>query len=158
VPKMLWTSGIVLALAGTVLPQSDDQIVPGERVGPVALGMSLDEVARVLGKPHRTRLERIAIVYDYKEAGTCGIVRVSFGLPPGSEAVKIEATGTGCATDKGIRVGSSGAEVVRAYGRGGNVIRNEDKTTTVDDKSLGLGFVLSATDKVIAISVRRQRK
>jgi len=161
VPKLLRSMAIVVSLAGTAWAETDNQIVPGERVGPVALGMSLDEVAKVMGKPRRTRLERISIVYDYKQSGTCGIVRVTFGLPPGAEATKIEATGSGCATDKGIRVGSSGAEVVRAYGRGGagyGVFRNEDKTTIVDDKTLGLGFVLSPTDQVTEISVRRPRK
>lgn len=160
-PKLLWSIAIVSSLAGAAGAEGDGEIVPGERVGPVALGMSLDEVAKVMGKPRKTRLERISIVYDYKQAGACGIVRVTFGLPPGAEATKIEATGTGCATDKGIRVGSSGSDVVRAYGRGGpgyGVFRNEDKTTVVDDKSLGLGFVLSPTDEVTEISVRRPRK
>src|SRR6476660_3809123 len=69
--RSLWLAGVLLmGLADAALAASaprDMLIVPGMRVGPVALGMTSDELNASVGVPGTPRQEGTAISYSWGE-------------------------------------------------------------------------------------------
>lgn len=98
-------------------------VVPGRQFGLVKCGMSEDDVIAILGRPNFTDADSTGrVVHDFFRHG----VRVVFRSPPVREVDyvythlgrRLAPASSRYATDLGIRLGSSGTEVVRAYGRG----------------------------------------
>jgi hypothetical protein len=103
-------------------------IVPGERVGEVKLGMFVDDVVRVLGKPSEIRKAPhtvfggvVPLTYEYDD----GNLAIEFFTRPPSQVSFIKIYSARYVTDRGIKVGSSASDVVRAYG-GGYVSENNE--------------------------------
>ena len=162
--KRWYLLSLILALVsgGCAAVQSDSErvvpggpIVPAERIGPVALGMTVDEVVRILGRPdqidknpadHPDQIQR----YSFDRIGWF----VSFSPIPASEATTISTTSTRYVTDRDIRVGSSGTEVVRAYGREYTTNRG-GQTVWAVYSHLGIQFGLWTDNRVFRIAVMR---
>ncbi len=112
--------GDVVDLGGCVGAQldvarvaADRRIVPGERIGPISLGMYLDDVVKILGQPDRAeRAPGAAIKYFYDRHG----LFVGARDVPAITVQVVSTNNNGYVTEQGIRVGSSGADFVRAYG------------------------------------------
>lgn len=90
-------------------------IVPGNVLGPLRLGMTPDEVHRVLGQPSEVN-NSSPIVWN---AGwqAYRLWAVFRGRYPGGSVVRITTQSSRFATKHGIRVGSSISDVLRKLGR-----------------------------------------
>lgn len=55
------------------LPPADDQIVPGQRIGPIALGMTSKQLIDVMGHPHDTIQWGSYLTYNYYRGTTPGL-------------------------------------------------------------------------------------
>jgi hypothetical protein len=147
-----------LSFGSVVQGQNDYLIVPGERVGSIALGMSVDDMLRILGRPssisknppdHPVKTQ----IYYFGR-----IFVVSISPIPEVEVLSISTTSKEYVTDKGIKVGSSGTDVVRAYGR--DYFRYEGnaewfgEVVTLLYQNLGINFVISArNNSVVSVGV-----
>ncbi len=109
----------------------DTLIVPGQRIGPIRLGMDQDEVIRILGEPSYIdeRPEWAETYHVYGGRNTfLGWLVIGYNRSLAPQVQDILTADPRFATDRGIRpggrdwdghgaAGSSGADVVRAYGR-----------------------------------------
>ena len=109
------------AIFEQAMAQSDFLIVPSEgRVGPIRVGMLLDEVVTTLGPPHSMSNYPQAIVgvepgFAYYYDG--GNFRVGFTPGAVPRVTQIEVFDPRFSTDRGIRIGTSTLfEVERTYG------------------------------------------
>jgi hypothetical protein len=109
-------------------------VVPGKAVGPIQLGMSQDEVRAAVGEPERTSLGGweylsggYAVLLDKDRHTVDAILGGDMGYPHG-ELVKAFVA----RTREGIGMGSTRAEVVKAFG-----------VPAVDSRPDGGGEVLS---------------
>jgi len=67
----LLTSGCLLVGVAALGQQTGDNlIVPGQRVGPVFIGMSASELYRAMGEPDSTHNDGTWVEYQYKDLGT----------------------------------------------------------------------------------------
>jgi hypothetical protein len=103
----------------------DTVIVPGQRVGPVAMGGYVDEIVAKLGKPDRTRRSTFRgpgydadEVYYYYDRYCLSFTWYDKGLRPQVQSGfrGIHATCNRWAMANGVRAGSSIQDVVRAMG------------------------------------------
>jgi len=138
----------------------DSMIVPAVRLGAVHVGQTPEEVRRTLGTPLHTTAGSVAgtINYEYSNASPCAIDEVQFTAPPGVQVLAVSTLSHICATAKGIRVGSSGMDVVSAYGKGGPgyvETRLQGGAVNVWYKNLGIAFVVSSRDTVVRVQVRK---
>jgi hypothetical protein len=105
-------------MCSIALAQDDNLIVPGERLGPVRIGEFMEDVLKKLGKPDRIVRNDSAhyLDYYYDRLGiTFGKFTSLADIAPQIQTVSTFSNRY--ETDKGIRVGSSGMDVVKAYGR-----------------------------------------
>jgi hypothetical protein len=145
------------------LASSDNLIVPGQRIGPISLGMGMDQVAATLGQPDVARTDYypnggaayntswwydsidMKIYFTTGAAPSVSSVETRLytnrsGLTMGNTAWSDLTPGrTTFQTASGIRLGSSSFDATRAYGaytdRGG-IIMTYDR----------LGIVFTVTD------------
>jgi hypothetical protein len=90
-------------------PQSDQRIVPKERIGLVRLGMSVNDVFQMLGRPQSN-----GAVYPDGFFLRYGCLEITFASEESVRHLSVE-----CAqykTAEGLGVGASASEVARAYG------------------------------------------
>ena len=139
---------IILSVVGfsmSALAQSDNVIVPGVRVGPVAIGMSPDQVAQVFGSPSRRQIEGnppVNIIHHYPD------LMVSYRAGVAPRVFSLYTQSSRWVTDKGIRVGNSGSSVPQAHGA---PLREECGTGTRDSsctafyRGLLISVVLSSS-------------
>jgi hypothetical protein len=142
----------LLALSAAAWAQSDDRkIIPGERVGPVQLGMSADEVIGHWGRPEAIEPDKNGgIFYRYASRGI--LVVLSDEAKP--EVSLIVVTDKSYATDKGVRVGSAASEVTRAHGKQDDEREETDRTRLMAYRNLGLVFrVENASERVEGILI-----
>jgi hypothetical protein len=99
-------------------------IQPGESVGQVRNGMTLDQVIKIIGQPDR----RSSYILEYTRFGFAvvankeGVVRaVMCGDASGLTNSQLEKAFTG-RTKEGIGMGSSREDVIKAYGETTNTI------------------------------------
>ncbi len=64
---LLLLFGAVLLLPGKVRAENDHLIVPWRRVGPVLLGMTAEEVIRILGEPTQKNASPVVTVYHWRD-------------------------------------------------------------------------------------------
>jgi hypothetical protein len=111
---------IVIMLALTLAPmadaQSDKLIVAGQRIGPIQIGMLMDDVDRLLGSPVRSRLdesipERRTIRNQYEDG-----IYVDFLDAPAPWACAIYVDTPDWQTPAGLRVGDTGFDMARKEG------------------------------------------
>lgn len=98
--------------AGSSQAQTEWLITAGREWGPISLGMSEDDTIRILGSPLSRPSNGPGMhVLTYANA--------TLFFSPGSQTFVLESiliTAPGSVTREGIRLGSSLAEVLRAYG------------------------------------------
>ena len=142
----------LLAFSAAAGAQTDDrQIIPGERVGPVQLGMSADEVIGQWGRPEEIEPDKNGGTF-YRYAARGILVVISDDAKP--EVSLIVVTDKSYATDKGVRVGSPSSEVVSAHGKQDNERGETDRTYLMAYRDLGLVFrVENANQRVEGILI-----
>jgi hypothetical protein len=138
-----------------VLAQGDYLVIPGERIGSLTLGMSIDDAVRILGKPNDIvgdpNHPEIGKTYFWND------YNIGFSAAPEMTAKSILSSKKQYVTAEGIRVGSSGNDVVRAYGNGYMRMPNSfnREQVFIIYKKLGLQFMISETNNlVLNISVQ----
>jgi hypothetical protein len=99
------------------LEQSDHLIVPGQRIGPVRLGMGMDELAATLGQPDSIQKRSgawlywsldLVVAFDSSAApAVAGVTNTTWTGDPPRALFK---------TAEGIGIGSSSFDVKRTYG------------------------------------------
>jgi hypothetical protein len=98
------------------IAQSDMLIVPGQRIGPIRLGMGMDEVVAKLGQPDFTEtsewrywsLNLVVGFYTSPAPAVAGLSTQIWADVPLSTVFR---------TAEGIGIGSSSFDVKRAYGK-----------------------------------------
>ena len=114
---------LAVLVPGAVLAQSDTLIVPGVRIGPVALGMFREDVMRLLGRPDKVEENRATqggtvVVMSLVDHYTAHGLAITYGAGVAPAAFFLATESPRYATDQGVRVGSSGTDLVRAHGSG----------------------------------------
>ena len=132
----------------TVLAQGDYLVIPGERIGSLTLGMSIDDAVRILGKPNDIvgdpNHPEIGKTYFWNDCN------ISFSGAPEMKAKSIVSSNKQYVTAEGVRTGSSGNDVVRAYGNGYEKVYGNDKEKVfIIYKKLGLQFMISETNNLV---------
>jgi len=109
------------ATASAPIGNFDTLIVPGQRIGPVAMGKSVAEIVSQLGKPdYNQQTTRYAgeVTYTYTRYGIWFCWNDQ-GLQPvvetGLRGINVDSNRW--ATAEGIRVGNSIQDVIQAYGK-----------------------------------------
>jgi len=143
---------IVAGAAGPVSAQSPDAhflVVPGRSVGPVALGMSMDNVKAAWGSPTQVDQDANSQWYTWRES------------PPRSVAVEMQsnivvmisiAHDPRYRTRDGLGDGDSADRVQKLLGRPSHV-RPLPGFFMLEYKSLGVAFVIDRTHHVSGVIV-----
>jgi hypothetical protein len=115
----------VIAVTSIASSGFDNLIAPGDRIGPVAMGKAVSEIVKQLGKPDKERHDKFRgpgydadeVLYVYNRYGIW-----FFWMDKGLQPV-VESGLRGICVDqprwrtsKGIHVGNSIQDVIRAYG------------------------------------------
>ena len=142
----------LVVLSAAAMAQSDDRkIIPGERVGPVQLGMSAEEVVGQWGRPEEIEPDKNGGT-SYRYAARGILVVLSDDAKP--EVSLILVTDKSYATDKGVRVGSASSEVASAHGKQDDERGETDRTYLMAYRNLGLVFrVENANQRVEGILI-----
>jgi hypothetical protein len=112
--SIVYFCSLIICPAG--LAQNDNLIVPGERIGPIHLGMLLDEVVSVLGRPEKMVSSATAsgVFWRWPSLG----LGIGFSKnQPAPYVGRVETESARNITREGIRVGDSTFDVVRALGK-----------------------------------------
>lgn len=124
---------MIIALVAIAPARAEDLIVPGKSIGPVLIGMSVQELYRALGEPRSSDVgdDKTSYVFDGLQVGVEN---------DSQRGYRVFATSPKYKLVKGISVGSSALAVVAAYGEPDE--RDEtsggDKTMCYDDFELYL--------------------
>ncbi len=130
-------------------------ILPGICVGDVRLGMTVDEMKDVLGKPD---VAATGISFMYKSLGIevvandkKTVIAISCGNPHNINTPIVKALGAACKfkTAEGIGIGSTADHILQEYGEPSR--KSNDGLLYKDD---GIAFFLS-DDKVIGIWLQK---
>lgn len=145
-------------------PDFDRLIVPGKRIGPVAMGGYVDEIVKKLGKPNKTSRSTFRgpgytsdeVYYYYTNKNNdLRFTWLDEGLRPVVESGYrgITTTSGSWATASGVHVGSTIPEVVAAYGEPDNFsIRSKKESIMV--YNIGINFVVKDRNSpVLQISI-----
>jgi outer membrane protein assembly factor BamE (lipoprotein component of BamABCDE complex) len=132
-------------------PTFDKLIVPGKRIGPIALGMPQPDVVKILGKPGPSSVisaERgTHSIYHYLPDLTVFIKSDS------NRVYKISAVSPEYATADGIRVGMTEPEVRAKRGKPKDSFQHNENNVSYWYKSLQIGFDPSRGYSIFAITV-----
>ena len=146
---------VILALAAAACPvsaQSPDPnflVVPGRSVGPVALGMTMDNVKALWGSPTKVERDANSQWYTWRDS------------PPRSVAVEMQsnmvvmisiAHDPRYRTRDGLGDGDSVDRIQRLLGRPSHV-RPLPGFSMLEYKSLGVAFVIDQTHHVTGVIV-----
>jgi hypothetical protein len=153
----------LVVLAASTVPSTiarDNLVIPGQRIGPWTLGMTVRQFVSTAGKPidarHMVETDLVGTFGDYCSADICGLYRVNDALA----ILKVAEISRFSRTGKGVGVGSRHGEVLAAYGR-------PTRTTLLGDDfaggftrlvydDIGISFRLNAiTETVTSISIFR---
>jgi hypothetical protein len=102
------------------IENSDKLIVPGERIGPIRIGMRQNEVLRLLGRPEKVRKHLPGAIggpdpgYDYRYDNQQ--FHVGFPSGPSPTVNEIVIWDTQFATEEGVRIGDSENDLLRKRG------------------------------------------
>lgn len=118
--RRLLLIALVLAPVASAAPSPDVQqrIVPGQSIGKVAIGMTLEQVKRALGKPEGViEREQLGFGRAYTELSwNLTEWRIGFVVEQGRyRVVRIGSSVRGERTREGVGVGSRGKAVERTY-------------------------------------------
>ena len=123
IPMLVVGACLAVLLPGAVFAQSDTLIVPGVRIGPVALGMFREDVIRLLGPPDKVEETRVtqggrSFLQSFVDHHTTYGLAISYNAGVAPTAFFLATESPRYATGQGVRVGSSGTDLVRAHGGG----------------------------------------
>lgn len=132
--------------SGIASPSHDDVIVPGHKIGKVALHRSRQAIHTLLGKPRGTYPLPHDLLGDYWQGHSGHTVRVFYHA---HKVIQVSVTSPSFATAEGLTVTSSLEEVQRQYtklkkfsyavpGSGGGVIEY------YDDVEQGIAFAFTS--------------
>jgi outer membrane protein assembly factor BamE (lipoprotein component of BamABCDE complex) len=124
---------VAMLATGVAVAQSTDDllIVPGERIGPLKLGMSVTDVSKLFGTPRPATTKLVSVVIPIPDGGTAfswepsaeskqhGAKSQGFGVITDQGGMVYEVQSpfdTRYHTDGGLRVGSKARDVVAAFG------------------------------------------
>ncbi len=128
----------------------DEMVVPGGRIGPIALGMSAATLFNTLGTPDESNRFKDAQAIHYKSVGLRTTVLDSY-----QQVINVHTDEPRYATAEGIRVGASELEVRAKLGP-------PVSTSTFGEGELfrqmmcygtGLQLILGANGKVLSMGV-----
>ena len=115
----LSTRAVILVFLGTIScssarplappiapPVHDQLIVPGARVGPIALGMSSASLFEIMGAPEESMRFKDSMSAVYSSSGVNALV-----LDATSQVFSISATDRRYSTAQGIQIGSTELEI-----------------------------------------------
>jgi len=160
---------VAFAVSTSALAQAanDKLIVPGERIGPATVTMSLDQLTQAFGPKQgrgRPNTEPVLQQPATAESHASAVHRFDhLGLravtAAGSDNVHLIATfvdiDPGFATKEGVRIGSSRADIEAAYGKATAVLSANPKQVQMIYDDRGLGLRLTDENKVDLIQVFR---
>src|SRR5580698_5446615 len=101
----LFAIAAALLCPGLARVENDHLIVPWQRIGPVTLGMTADDVVRVLGEPTQKNQRSFVTVYYWKDDLTVTVKAED------SYVTEICALSPDYATARGLRPGMSDTSV-----------------------------------------------
>ena len=112
-PLLCWALLAPAAPAGAAAADAArGEIVPGQRVGEIKVGMVVGDLLRLWGLPERTERDPDGVtLYDYGEGKGVGV------FVAGDRVSQILVVTPVWATPTGIKVGATRPEVVAFYGR-----------------------------------------
>lgn len=141
-------------------------ITPEEGFGPAKFGMTKEEVIKVLGQPHTVKPTPTGKgeQLDYRTRGFSIIVDSQDGFAiiscRDSQKGALYARAFKGQTDKGIRIGDSRDEIVRAYAEPdvetAKSKKHKGDSNTLSYHSLGMQFML-VKDRLVWITVQVQK-
>lgn len=126
-------------------------IVPGERIGPVAIGMTIEAVAAALGpSPPGPQMGDGSTSYEYAQRG----LTVQLSARSGLVWTVITRNGID-RTAEGIGVGVSGDEIVPAFGSGYERydLPPPYERTLINYVSIGIHFSISTANVIESVTV-----
>jgi hypothetical protein len=118
----------------------DGMIVPGQRIGPIRLGMSVEEIITAVGsRPKRDEFPQEGIVlYEWRQEGLW-VSQVA--STQAIRLVSVFGTSDKYRTEKGVSLMASRNKMEGAYGKGYREYRYpEDRITMIRYHDLGLQF------------------
>ena len=157
------TPGPPLGVTGVAALRADRLIRPGEGLGPIRLGVSLDDVVGVLGRRHdqtglaRDRGSETYHRWDFPELSGAIWVYVS---PQSRTITGIETSIPSLRTTAGNSVGSSAEAFKLEFGAGYVLGQTSEGLPTLAWKGLGVWIVLdkpTSSDRVILVGVGPQQ-
>ena len=143
--RLALAAALLALLSIAASAQSNDNlIVPGQRIGPTYIGMTLAQLYKALGKPNRTLNmgEDIYYYYDSLMAETDG--QTVWGLITSSKNFR---------TEKGLGVGAQDLEVRALMGNPTCANASGEKTQLVYG---AMAFLINQDGSVVEILVRRR--
>jgi hypothetical protein len=154
--------GLLLVLAASTVPATvarDNLIIPGQRIGPWTLAMTVGQFVNTAGNPtdprHQVETDLVGTFGNYCSAAVCALYRGKDTLA----ILKVAEINKFSRTDKGVGVGSPQADVLAAYGRPtATTLLGDDFAgfTRLVYDDIGITFRLNAvTETVISISIFR---
>ncbi len=129
----------------------DSSIIGGKRVGPVALGQSMQTLEKSLGKADRVQKaesDKEAAMLFYQQKGLAVLVTAD------KKVLGITVNSTGYATPEAVRVGSAQAQVKKAYGQG--LIRGKGNWT-YPDRGLAFSFAKGKVAQIYVMKTEQER-
>lgn len=139
------------AEAEETLARARRLIVPGRRIGPVAVGMTPDQVVAVRGRPDEEEVDAFSTVYTYNDER----LTVEFSRVPETTVFHAITFDWRYRTREGIGAGASGNDVIRVYGDEYERLHLRDPVDRVQltCASGGLDFLLTPENEIEAVAV-----
>ncbi len=142
---------LILLILLPSLALADSSIVGGKRVGPVALGQSLQTLEKSLGKADRVQkaeADKEAAMLFCQQKGIAVLVTAK------KKVLGITVTSPSYATPEAVRVGSSEKQVRQAYGQG--LIRGRGNWT-YPDRGLAFSFAKGKVSQIYVMKTEEER-
>ncbi|HSN18353.1 MAG TPA: hypothetical protein VLV87_09080 [Gammaproteobacteria bacterium] len=104
------------------LPPDDSLIVPGKRIGPVAIGMTSKQVLEAKGSPHASVRFKDAALYNYGDKSDYGVL-----VDDDTQQVwRVQTTSDSYDTEEGIHVGQTELEMQASLGKPDNSTHDDN--------------------------------
>lgn len=125
-------------------------IVPGEKAGPVTLGMAMEDVRKVLGPPQDSAIPGVPNSRTYRYPG-----RFSMQISdvPDASVMTILCETDDYRTAEGLGVGSSGRDVLSAFGRDYWMIDYAPGAEELGYHPQGIAFCISPDNRVEGVRI-----
>lgn len=144
------STAMVLPPPPSALPENDQKIVPGQRLGNLVIGMSDRQVYQLLGDPQMTADAPRGFTYVYRPAA------VSVDTYEATQQVEeIDTYNPAYSTAEGVRVGDTMLSLRSNYGEPDKIVAGPDGTSNYCYEKLGLFAWLDQGAKITSLGVFR---